>query len=77
MDEHEFLLTAAQAEADDETYGASNYVAHHRDMRDALTVILGVHDDPSTEDGTLVQLEPRAGRVAVVRPDDDEVADAP
>ena len=55
--EHDFLVAAAEAEVADGTYGASNYVAHHRRMRDALDAVLAVHDDPYIEDGTLVHLD--------------------
>jgi len=73
--EHDFLLAAAEAEAADDTYGASNYVAHHRRMRDALDAILAVHDDPSIEDGTLVQLNLGTGRQRLPGPE-GEVPDA-
>lgn len=56
LDDHERLLTTAEAEAADGTYGASNYVAHHRKMVDALRAILAVHDDGTIPTGTLVQL---------------------
>lgn len=55
--EHEFLLAEAQAEASDGTYGASNFVAHHERMRDALRVVLDTHADPTIADGTLVQVD--------------------
>ena len=76
LEEHEFLLAAARTEADDGTYGASNYVAHHRRMVDALEAVLAVHDDPTTEDSTLVQLDFGSGRAVVVRPDDEDTGAA-
>lgn len=76
LEEHEFLFAAARTEADDGTYGASNYVAHHRRMVDALKATLAVHDDPAIEDGTLVQLDLGSGRAVVVRPDDEDAGAA-
>ncbi|WP_214470870.1 hypothetical protein [Mesorhizobium sp. dw_380] len=56
LNEHEWLLAAAVIEADEETYGASNYVAHHRSMVEGLRRILAVHNDPDIPDGTVVHL---------------------
>ncbi|TPG55488.1 hypothetical protein EAH89_14655 [Roseomonas nepalensis] len=56
LEEHEFLLAGAEAEAGEETYGANNFVAHHKRMRDALRSALEVHGDNAVEDGTLVQI---------------------
>lgn len=57
LSEHEWLLTRAEGEADEETYGASNYVAHHRSMVEGLRQILAVHNNSDISDGTLVQLK--------------------
>lgn len=56
LNEHEWFLIDAVREAEEETYGASNYVAHNRTMVDGLRRILAVHNDPDIPDGTLVQL---------------------
>ncbi len=56
-DEHEALLAVAEAEASEETYGASNFVEHHKAMRDSLDQVLAVHDDPTIRDGDLIQLD--------------------
>ena len=50
------LLRHAKVEADDETYGASNYVAHHSRTVDALHRILDVHGNPGIPDGDLVEI---------------------
>jgi hypothetical protein len=56
LNEHQWFLADAVAEADEETYGASNYVAHHRSMVDGLSRILAVHNDPAIPDGTIVHV---------------------
>ena len=56
LNEHEWFLADAVREAEEDTYGASNYVAHHRSMVEGLRRILAVHNDPDIPDGTLVQL---------------------
>jgi len=56
LNEHERFLADAVREAEEDTYGASNYVAHHRSMVEGLRRILAVHNDPGIPDGTLVQL---------------------
>jgi hypothetical protein len=64
LEEHEFLLEAAEIELADETYGVSNFVAHNRRMRDAMAAVVAVHNDPSIEDGTLVQINLATGTSA-------------
>ena len=54
--ETEELLTFALDEAAEGSYGASNFVAHHSRVRDALSLIIAVHDDPAIPDGDLVQI---------------------
>ena len=61
LEENTVLLLRAEAEAREETYGASNHVTHLRRTCDALTRILAVHGDPDTPDGNLVQLELATG----------------
>ncbi|MGQ2908455.1 MAG: hypothetical protein ACT6QU_10940 [Aliihoeflea sp.] len=56
LTEHEWFLADAVAEADQETYGASNYVAHHQSMVDGLRSILAVHNDPAIPDGSVVHV---------------------
>jgi len=56
LNEHEWFLADAVREAEEETYGASNYIAHHRTMVEGLRRILAVHNDPDVPDGTLVHL---------------------
>ena len=56
LNEHEWFLADAVAEADEETYGASNFVAHHQSMVDGLSRILAVHNDPEIPDGTIVHV---------------------
>jgi len=55
------LLGKAEAEAQEETYGASNYAGHHRRTAAALRLILDVHADPGIADGDLVQLNLQTG----------------
>jgi hypothetical protein len=50
------------AEVEDGTYGASNFVEHHRRMADGYRQMLAIHNDLSIEDGTLVQLDPESAR---------------
>jgi hypothetical protein len=47
---------------DDGTYGASNYLEHHRRMAAGYRRMLATHDDASIEDGTLVQIDPEPAR---------------
>ena len=61
LDENKTLLQRAEAEAEEETYGASNHVAHLRRTCDALARILAVHGDADVPDGNLVQLELATG----------------
>lgn len=68
LQEHEFLLEAAEAEMGDETYGASNFVAHNRRMRDAMKAVIGVHDNQEIEDGTLVQVNLAEGTAEFSNP---------
>lgn len=56
LNEHEWFLADAIREAEEDTYGASNYVAHNRSMVEGLRRILAVHNDADIPDGTLVQL---------------------
>lgn len=60
--EEEATLERALAEVEDGTYGASNFVEHHRRMAAGYRRMLAVHDDPLIEDGTLVQIEPEPAR---------------
>ena len=61
LEENKTLLERAEAEAEEETYGASNHVAHLRRSCDALARILAVHGDANVPDGNLVQLELATG----------------
>lgn len=56
--ETEYVLGKAREEMADESFGASNWVAHQERMQAGLRTILGVHDDPDVTDGTLVQANP-------------------
>lgn len=56
LNEHEWFLADAVREAEEDTYGASNYVAHHRSMVEGLRRILAVHNDSDIPDETLVHL---------------------
>lgn len=56
--ETEHVLVKARQEMADESYGASNWVAHQERMLAGVRSILAVHDDPSVPDGTLVQANP-------------------
>jgi hypothetical protein len=56
------LIARATAEMDDGTYGASNYLEHHRRMAAGYRRMLATHDDASIEDGTLVQIDPEPAR---------------
>jgi hypothetical protein len=76
LEEHEFLLRAAEHEAQEGTYGASNYVAHNRRMVDGLERIIAVHDDPAIPDGTLVQANPSSSSLYANRTLDQGESDA-
>jgi hypothetical protein len=58
LDEHRWLLQRAEAETDEGTYGASNYVEHQRRLVRGLEKIIAVHHDASIPTGTLVQVNP-------------------
>ncbi|MFF9548479.1 hypothetical protein [Methylobacterium fujisawaense] len=57
--ETDFLLGKAREEMAEESFGASNWVAHQERMQAGLKAVLAVHDDPAVADGTLVQANPR------------------
>jgi hypothetical protein len=71
LEEHEFLLAAAEAEVADDTYGASNFVAHNARMRDAMKAVLATHADACIADGTLVQIDLAGGQAAPAGSDRD------
>ncbi|GAA4258521.1 hypothetical protein GBZ26_11355 [Azospirillum formosense] len=58
LDENEWVLKQALQEVVEETYGASNHVAHTRSIVTGLRRILGVHSDSTIPDGTLVHVNP-------------------
>ncbi|GEO99114.1 hypothetical protein [Methylobacterium haplocladii] len=60
--EEETTLARALVEIGKETYGASNYVEHHRRMVGGYRRMLAIHDDPDIEDGDVVQMEPEPER---------------
>jgi hypothetical protein len=66
LGEEETTLRRALAEVEEETYGASNYVEHHRRMAAGYRRMLAIHDDPEIEDGTLVQIEPEEARTGLL-----------
>ncbi|MEH3116788.1 MAG: hypothetical protein PGN25_04075 [Methylorubrum populi] len=69
--ETEFVLDKAREEMAEESYGASNWVAHQTRMRIGLLSILKVHQDPDLPDGTLVQANPTGALRAPQRPPGD------
>jgi hypothetical protein len=77
------LLGLAQSEAAEGTYGANNYVEHHRRMADGAARALAIHADGSIKDGTLVHLNPNAPSLfeilehGVEASNDRVIADAP
>ncbi|MFU0505630.1 hypothetical protein [Pseudaminobacter sp. NGMCC 1.201702] len=58
LEEQEWLLARAILEAEEETYGASNHVAHIRSVVEGLRAIVAVHNDPDILDRTIVHLNP-------------------
>jgi len=58
LDENEWVLERALQEVEEETYGASNHVAHTRSIVAGLRRIVEVHSDPAISDGTLVHVNP-------------------
>jgi hypothetical protein len=56
LGEQEWIVEMASAEAAEDTYGASNHVAHIRSMCEGLRRIMAVHDDADIPDGTLVHV---------------------
>jgi len=63
LGEQEWILERATAESAEDTFGASNHVAHIRSMCAGLRRIIAVHDDTNIPDGTLVHVNAgRAGR---------------
>lgn len=54
--EHESMLTQAKQEADEGTYGASDWVAHNEKLVAGLKKTIAVHDDQEIADGTVVQV---------------------
>jgi integrase len=58
LEEQQWLLAGAIQEAEEETYGASNYVTHIRSVVDGLRNIVDVHKDPSVPKGMIVHANP-------------------
>jgi hypothetical protein len=58
LNENEWVLERALQEVEEETYGASNHVAHTRSIVAGLRRIAEVHSDPAIPDGTLVHVNP-------------------
>lgn len=54
-DDTAWLLDRAIAEANDNTFGASNYVEAHRQRQEGLDRILAIHDNPNIPNGTWVR----------------------
>lgn len=54
--EHESMLSQAKSEMDEETRGASTWVAHNTKMVEGLRKTIAVHEDPVIPDGTVVQV---------------------
>lgn len=52
----ETIINIAKAEADDDTWGADNWLDAHQSSANALRRIIAVHDDETLRDGTVVQL---------------------
>ncbi len=55
-------LAAAKAEANDETYGASNWVARNQRLEIDLITMLAVDDDGTKSNGELVRVWPQSRR---------------
>jgi hypothetical protein len=54
LSEQKAMLADAEKETSEETYGASNFVEHNRKVVTGLEKVLGIHNDASIPDGTLV-----------------------
>jgi len=59
LKDYEPMVTAAENEAREGTYGASNWVEHNRKLVDGLKRVIAVHDNASIPDGTPVQASPK------------------
>jgi hypothetical protein len=58
LDENRWTLERVMIECEEETYGASNHLAHTRSVIAGLEKILDIHNDPEIPDGTLVHVDP-------------------
>ncbi|TPJ43458.1 hypothetical protein FJ434_01290 [Mesorhizobium sp. B2-5-13] len=67
FDETTLLLAKAKSEVAAETYGAGRWEAAHERTLDGLARILGIHQDASIPDGTLVHLGKMATNTVPVR----------
>lgn len=56
LDESTMLLEAARNEMDAETYGANRWVDHHRNNHERLSQLNQILDNPTIQDGTVIQL---------------------
>ena len=56
LDESTMLLEAAQKEMNAETYGANRWVDHHRNNHERLSQLNQILDNPTIQDGTVIQL---------------------
>jgi hypothetical protein len=50
------MRTQARQEADEGTYGASDWVAHNEKLVTGLKKTIAVHDDPEIANGTVVHV---------------------
>lgn len=62
LHDEEMVLAKALFELGDGTYGASNWVEHHRRTAAGYRAMLAIHDDPGIEDGSIVQVKPEPAR---------------
>lgn len=58
LEENKWTLERVTIECEEETYGASNHLAHTRSVIAGLQRILDIHGDAEIPDGTLVHVDP-------------------
>lgn len=58
LEENKWTLERVMMECEEETYGASNHLAHTRSIIAGLQRILDIHGDAEIPDGTLVHVDP-------------------
>jgi len=70
------LIEQAEKELADGTYGANNWLVHHKKVAARLERILAVHNDPNIPDGTIVYLRTTETEAVISKVNNEETSKA-